>query len=146
MRQRHFVNDNGRKTFSYGLQDVNLELLEFDKTADQATVTDHNSAVFQVSAPSGYVFNRILRFNSTPDYYKTSGDQEINYQIFDNANLSGAAVWDSATDTAPESSAINLSASATNSIYVVAYLEFDSTNNVSPVLEKFSLQYSVSSA
>jgi len=146
LRQRHFVEENGFKVFYLGLQELLLHLVDFDRTANTGSgplgPTDGNGVVVRVDAPTGYTFNQITRFASSPTYAVPASDNKLYYRIYSDSSLS-TLQWNGWTDPAPQDAAVDLSALGLSSIYVVLTAEWDDSNSVSPVAENFALRFTV---
>lgn len=145
LRQRHFVFEEAEKVFLYGLKEVGAFLVEWDKTtssgAGTPSIQQNNTAIFKVSAPSGYKFNQIKSFVSNPTFGTSGSPNGIYFRIYGNEALTQLR-WDSYADTTPTSaSPLSLSAHNLTSLYVVVYLEYDSTNKKSPVVESWYFDY-----
>ena len=147
IRQRKWVIENNQKMFMYGLREVHLDLVELDKTSTGANFQAHNSAIFKLTAPTGYTFNKIKSFVSTPDYGKgTTTDNGIFFEIFREESLANSS-WESyGGDTIDPTNAISwvdLSSHTLTSIYVGVKLKYHTSGAVSPVLRNFYLTYSL---
>jgi len=140
LRQRHFIEENGYKVFYLGLQEVLLQLIDFDKTTVPATPSNGNGILVKIDAPSGYTFNQITRFTSSPAYAVAGSDNGIYYRIYSDSSLT-TQQWYSFSDPAPQSTPLDLSSLGISSIYVLLNLEWNS--NQSPVVENFALKYTV---
>lgn len=147
LQQRHWYDDATEKVFAYGLKEVSLDLVELDKTNSGAgwQSTD-NLAIYKVDAPSGFTFDTIKSFTSTPTYATGASDNGIYFGVFAEEALS-TNLWDSFTDPAiayaSSGSHVDISASTLSSIYVAVNLAYDTPNEVSPVLAAFQMAYSV---
>jgi len=143
LRQRTPVEWDGYRVFSYGLQELGLQLVEFDHTAySKIGPYQSNAAVFKVHAPEGFTFEQILDFYCDP-YYDTGADHtKIYYHIYVDETLT-TEVWNSEDFPNPSSTPIGVTSHTPSILYVLAAAGFDSTNNVSPVLEKFALRATV---
>jgi len=143
LRQRTPVEWDGYRVFSYGLQELGLQLVEFDHTAySKIGPYQSNAAVFKVHAPEGFTFEQILDFYCDP-YYDTGADHtKIYYHIYVDETLT-TEVWNSEDFSNPSSTPIGVTSHTPSILYVLAAAGFDSTNNVSPVLEKFALRATV---
>lgn len=147
IRQRHAVEKDGFKRFYLGLQELLVQLVDFTKTdsddASQSTYA-HGAAVVRVDSPTGYDFEQITRFWSSPTYATTGNPTEakIYYRIYVDEALTDLR-WYSYSNPAPQSTAVDLSGEGFSSIYVLVSMEWESTSSVSPVLDAFALRYTV---
>lgn len=146
IRQRHFVEENGFKVFYLGMQELLLQLVDFDRTANPASgplaPAVGNGIITRIDAPTGYTFDQITRFYSDPMWATGASDNKIYWRIYSDAALTNER-WSSWTDPSPQDYPVDLSALALSSIYVVLTLEWDDANSVSPAVNKFALRYSV---
>lgn len=97
--QDAWIEENGRKTFYYGFQEIGLWYHEWETSAD-VDIWDadkNNNIIFKISAPDGYQFTRFRRFSDTPGlsyvYWQLSSTQ-----YFDPEDI----IWDSDTGGTPE--------------------------------------------
>ena len=153
LRQRNWYEENGRKVFSYGLQEFGLQLVEFDKTySSAASISSNHTFVTKFSCPEGYRFKGLHMFNSAPNYIANKNNMHFKVAM----NSDGSNVkWDSDVNTPPENlvQPIDLGGSQSD-IYIVTTLNYISDTdpigaffaNTTPVLESIGLQYSVVSA
>lgn len=146
LRQRNFVEEKGFKVFYLGLQELLLQLVEFDKTANTGAgplgPTAGNGVAVRIDAPTGYTFKDITRFQSSPTYAIPGSDNKMFYRIYDAADFA-TELWSGWTDPAPQDTPVSLTGLALSSIYVLLTMEWDSTNSVSPVADWFALKYTV---
>ena len=153
LRQRNWYEENGRKVFSYGLQELGLQLVEFDKTySASAALADNHTFVTKFSCPEGYRFKGLHMFNTAPNY--TANKANMHFKVATSSDGSNVK-WDSDINTAPENlvQPIDLGGSTTD-IYVITTLNYITDTdpigaffaNTTPILESIGLQYSVVSA
>ena len=151
MRQQNWVIENAMKNFMYGIQELHLDIVDFDRTNNGGSGFDatDNVAIFRVDAPTGSTFNQIKAFGSSPTYATALSDNGIYFALFENDALSTglATGWESYSDPTiaynNPASWIDASGSPLSSIYVAVKLAYDSTNEVSPVLKSFYITYTV---
>lgn len=153
LRQRNWYEENGKKVFSYGLQELGLQLVEFDKTySATAGLAENHTFVAKFTCPEGYRFKGLHMFNTGPDYVANKDNMHFKVAL----NSDGTDVkWNSDINTPPENlvQPIDLGGSATD-IYVITTLNYITDTdpigaffaNTTPVLESIGLQYSVVSA
>jgi hypothetical protein len=140
-RQRNWVERNGQKVFSYGAQEIDLALVEFDKT-DEVAIKDNNAAVITVEAPTGFQFSQITNFVTDPDWEVGGAPSGIFVELYSDAALTNIQ-WASQTDTHPRSQPINLNPLSISTLYLVVGLKYQTSNSVSPVLTRLGLAYTV---
>lgn len=146
LRQRNFVEEKGFKVFYLGMQELLLQLVEFDKTANTVPgplgPNNGNGVAVRIDAPTGYIFNQITRFQSSPTYAIPASDNKIYFRIYQDANFA-SEIWSGWTDPAPQDTPLSIAALNLSSVYVLLTMEWDSTNSVSPVLDWFAMKYTV---
>jgi hypothetical protein len=153
LRQRNWYEENGRKVFSYGLQELGLQLVEFDKTySASANLSNNHTFVTRFTCPEGYKFKGLHMFNTSPNYIANKNNMHFKVALgSDGTNTK----WDSDINTPPENlvQPIDLGGSSAE-IYVISTLNYIAETdpigaffaNTTPVLESIGLQYSVVSA
>jgi len=151
LRQRNWYEENGRKVFTYGLQELGLQLAEFDKTySGSASISSNHSYITKFTCPVGYKFKGLHMFTTAPDYKLDKSNMHFKVAL----NSDGTDVkWDSDINSSPQSlvQPIDLGA-VSRYIYVVTTLNYVETadpasnffNSTTPVLNSIGLQYSVS--
>jgi hypothetical protein len=140
LRTRNFIQNNGRKVFLNGLEELSLELVEFDQTFDSGKLLDNNAIITKIEAADGYKFSKIKNFFSNPDYELAARDTGIYHKIFTDSTLSDL-VWYSYSDPNPFDANIDVAAKNTSTLYVVTMLEYTTALGTPPVLDHFALKY-----
>jgi hypothetical protein len=138
-RQRNWVEREGLKTFSYGAQEIDLALVEFDKT-DELTLQDNNLMVMQIDVPAGFQFNRITNFFSNPDWEVAGSPTGVFFELYSDVALT-TLQWTSLTDPDPSATPINLSALAISTVYLLVGLKYQTSTQNTPVLTQLGLSY-----
>lgn len=152
LRQRNWYEENGRKVFSYGLQELGLQLSEFDKTySATAALGDNHTFITKFTCPTGKSFKGLHLFETTPDY--TRDIDSMRFKIA--TDTGGTEVrWDSYINSSPQSlvQPIDLGGSSSD-LYVITTLNYTETADptssnffagTTPVLSSIGIQYSVS--
>lgn len=140
-RQRRWHERDELKTFVYGAQEIDLALVEFDKTNDPS-ILNNNALVIKVDSPSGFTFNKITNFFSDDEIETGSSATGVFFQIYSDASLT-TKLWDSFTDPTPTATPIDVAPSAVSSIYVLIVLKYKELEQVTPVLERMGFEYTV---
>jgi len=152
LRQRNWYEENGRKVFSYGLQELGLQLSEFDKTySATASLGDNHTFITKFTCPANKKFKGLHLFETTPDY--TRDIDSMRFKIA--TNINGTDVkWDSYINSSPQSLVQPIDLGGLDSeIYVITTLNYieaaDITSSnffagTTPVLSSIGIQYSVS--
>lgn len=170
LRQRNFIEEDGKKVFRYGLQEVGLYLIDYEKgTADlsgSAWTAQNDSSniacVYKIDAPAGFFFTAINHFTSSPNFaLEDASNRHLFFKIYSSDPTLGSAteLWNS-SKTVPQNqstsvgSQISLSGNI-RTIYVMSAMRYVRTSggvnspfraNSAPYLKSFTLEYSVASA
>lgn len=140
-RQRNWVPREGRKLFSYGAQEIDLALVEFDKT-NEVSLKNNNLLVLRIDAPTGFEFKQITNFFSNPAADVAGSPTGVFFELYADAALTNLR-WASATDPDPEATPINLSTLAISTVYLLVGLKYRQATQNTPVLERVGLAYTV---
>lgn len=138
-RQRDWAERDGLKVFTYGAQEIDLALVEFDKT-DAVSLKDNNLLTIKIDAPSGFQFNRITNFFSNPAADVSGSPTGVFFELYADAALTNLR-WASATDPDPQATPINLSALAISTVYLLVGLKYQTSTQNTPVLTRVGLAY-----
>jgi len=150
LRQRNWYEENGRKVFSYGLQELGLQLSEFDKTySSTAVLGDNHTFITKFSCPADKKFKGLHLFETTPDY--TKDIDNMRFKITSDAGGNDVK-WDSSINSSPQSLVQPIDLGTVDNIYVITTLNYIETAPVvsnffagtTPVLNSIGIQYSVS--
>lgn len=128
LRQRNWRQKDGLKVFRYGLEELSLQLVDWDKTWDSgAAVTANHTCAFFVDAHEGMKFGNLVDLFGTPDFEKEdSGSRHVHVKVC--ADADGETVyWDSDLQPSPRTLPVALGA-ATTRIYVLVTLNFVETS------------------
>lgn len=151
LRQRNWYEENGRKVFSYGLQELGLQLSEFDKTySATAALGDNHTFITKFTCPTDKSFKGLHIFETTPDYTKDINNMRFKVATTNDGNN---IKWDSSVNSSPQSlvQPIDLGGSSSE-LYVITTLNYIETapvgssfySGTTPVLNSIGIQYSVS--
>jgi len=140
LTQRNWTEHNDQKLFTYGLQELGVCLVHWDKT-DLASFFLNNGFVQKVTAPDGYEFDSLTAFWTTPDYAVPAADTGIHFKIYRDEALT-LEVWDSWSDLALTALPVSVAANHITDLYIVSNLKYDTGNQVTPVLTNMALRYS----
>lgn len=137
LRQRNFVERNGFKVFTYGLQDVGLLLVDFDNDDTNLTASSPHqdkAVVVRFDAPEGYDFDKITGIWTDPVV-----SDDLVLAVYSDFALSNR-LWTSTSSLPQDGSDITVPAS-TSSVYVSVGMGYDQANDVAPILKDMSLRY-----
>lgn len=170
LRCRTFLEENGKKIFRYGLQELGLFLVDFEKTGSSLQVgewinqsaTDTITMVHEISAPDGFFITSVHNFIPNPDIQLESDiNRHILFKMYDGDPTSGNGIeiWNS-NQTFPQDQSsvigaqITLAGNATK-LYIQTSMRYVDQSgginspfrsNTSPYLKSFTLEYSVAPA
>jgi len=153
LRCRHWRELNGKKVFLYGLQEVGLKLVDYNKTNNSdISFGDNITAVVKIDAPEGHVFGNLYRIDPRPNFFlEDSSNRHVRLRISTTPNLLNVK-WDSAQNVLPQqgiTSGIALGNPST--VYAIYTLNFVSNSGglqspfpvgTTPVLKGLGLLFS----
>jgi len=154
LRQRNWVEENGKKVFYIGAEEIGLFLADWDKTYEAAgELTDNHSVVTRVDAPSGYRFATLHNFRTDPFFtLEDDGSRHLHFQIATDEAFTNV-VWDSDSDALPQTLSQGLALGGTSGVlYVLSTLNWVQSSggvsspfevNTPPYLRGFGLETSV---
>jgi hypothetical protein len=167
IRQRNFVLENGKKVFRYGLQELGLALMDFEKQTSRLDLnewigqSDVNNISFinEVKAPTNFFFTAVHYFSSDPNIeLEEAGDRHVLYRIYDSdpSTSSAMELWNS-NEPFPQNMSPSVGqqitlAGTVTSLFVVTSLRYVHTSgginspyptNTAPYVKGFNLEYSV---
>jgi hypothetical protein len=139
-KQREWVEREGLKVFTYGAQEVDLALIEFDKTDDPAML-NNNAMTLSLDAPAGFTFNQITNLLTDPVVDVAGAPTGLFIELYAEASLS-TKLWASNVDPSPSSTPIALGALSLSTIYFLVVLKYLPASQNTPVLQRFGIEYS----
>ena len=135
LRQRNWVEENGQKVFYYGLQELGLKLVDYDKNWTPGSPFGSNHTfIVKMSAPDGFGFANIFRIDPEPNFLlEDSGKRHIHLRISTSADFNGQ-LWDSDSQLPPQNTSQAIVASSSPVLYAIFELNFvsDSGGSSSP--------------
>lgn len=129
LRQRNWVEENGKKVFYYGLQELGLKLIDYDKSwvPGGAFGTNHTFVV-KIPAPAGYAFKDLYRFEPTPNFLlEDMSQRHVHVRLTSTPDFSGSIFWDSDTNQPPQFLGSGITLSNMSTIYAIVQLNFVSS-------------------
>lgn len=135
-RQRNWREENGKKVFYYGLQELGLKLIDYDRTyVSGASFGVNNSFILRIDAPDGYSFNNIYRVDPNPNFLlEDSTKRHVHVRLNTTSEYSVGTVWDSDSMYSPQQLASPISANASTVLYAFVQLNYvnESGGAISP--------------
>jgi hypothetical protein len=126
LRCRNWREINGKKVFVYGLQEVGLKLVDYNKTNNSDETFGNNiTAIVKIDSPTGHVFNTLYRVDSFPDFYlEDAANRHVRLRLSTTPDFTGT-VWDSAQNILPQhGTTIGVSLGSTSTLYAIYTLKF----------------------
>ena len=129
LRQRNWIEKDGKKVFRLGLQELSLSLAEFDKTYSGGNpLSDNDSVVLKKKAPDGWVFNTLTSLLTDPDYLlETAGQRHVHIKVATDPDGS-TIVWDSDSDAPPQDGAGVSLGSTFDTLYFIVTMNWVATS------------------
>lgn len=137
LRQRNWVEENGKKVFYYGLQELALKLSDYDKSYTLGSAFgNNNSFIVKIPAPSGYIFQSINRIDPKPNFLlEEMSKRHVHMKLGTNSDPSSSIFWDSDALYPPQNTGSPIEIS-TSVIYAFVEMNFveNSGGSLSPYL------------
>ena len=129
LRQRNWVEENGKKVFYYGLQELGLKLIDYDKTyIAGASFGSNNSFVVAIKAPDNHLFTSIQRIDPDPNFLlEDPSSRHVHLKLGTQENLDTGLIYDSDINYTPQELAEPIVLSV-NTIYAFFELNFVSSS------------------
>lgn len=129
LRQRNWVEENGKKVFYYGLQELGLKLIDYDRSFSLgASFGTNNSFILEIPAPDGYAFNTIHRVDPNPNFLlEDQSKRHIHIRLNTRNEFSLGNIWDSDTMYPPQTLTSPISAGAAQTLY--AFIQMNYVDN-----------------
>jgi len=126
LRCRNWRDLNGKKVFMYGLQELGLKLVDYNKSStNDSNFGDAITAVIKIDAPKSHVFNVLSRLDPYPNFFlEDAGNRHVRLRLSKTPDLSNV-VWDSNIHILPQHSTntgVNLGGAS--SLYAIFTLQF----------------------
>jgi hypothetical protein len=139
LRQRNWVEENGRKVFYYGLQELGLKFIDYDKNYNvNNTFGSNNSFIMEISAPAGYAFNTIYRIDPAPNFFlEDINKRHIHIKLNNSFDFSVGTLWNSDTTYPPQQTTTYINAFGATKLY--AFIEMNYVRESAGVLSPFEV-------
>jgi hypothetical protein len=137
LRQRSWHEENGKKVFEYGLQELGIHLVEWDKTfdAEASQLADNHTFVRRILPVSGMVFAKLYGFHSDPVYTLEPANNRHLHFILARDPDGTDVVWNSDLTAAPQTLATAIDLGQVEELYLITTLNWVATASVgSPFL------------
>lgn len=135
-RQRNWIEENGKKVFYYGLQELGLKLVDYDKRyTPGASFGTNNSFIVAIPAPQGTIFRNIFSILPSPNFLAEDfSKRHIHLKLCTALDFSNSVIWDSDVNVPPQRTNISIPVN-TDTLY--AFIEMNFVNESGGVLSPF---------
>lgn len=125
IRQKNWIEQDGKKVFKYGAQEIGLQLLEWDKVYSSSNpVNQNHTVVLKQTAPEGYAFNKVSSLTSFPMYtLEDVGSRHIHIRIATDEDGTDV-IWDSDLDARPQDTSGFDPSTAVETLYFLVTLNY----------------------
>jgi len=139
LRQRNWIEENGKKVFYYGLQELGLKFIDYDKNFIlNNTFGANNSFVMEIPAPDGHGFNLIYRVDPAPNFLlEDINKRHIHVKISTSSDFSSGVLWNSDISSPPQLTTTPINAFGASRLY--AYVELNYVNDSGGILSPFEV-------
>lgn len=137
LRQRNWIEENGKKVFYYGLQELGLKLVDYDKQyTPGASFGTNNSFILAIPAPQGTLFRNIYSITANPDFMSEDfTKRHVHVRLCRSMDFNNSIIWDSDTSPPPQ----NSSALLANTDTIYAYIQMNYVLSSGGVLSPFEV-------
>jgi hypothetical protein len=133
LRTRNWREVNGKKVFTYGLQEFGLKLVDYTKAfASTDRFGENPTSVVKIDAPLNHIFNSLFRIDPRPNFILEDSDKRhVRLRLSTTPDFSGT-FWDSDINAPPQIGvASGIATGGTDVIYAIYTLKFvDSSGGV----------------
>lgn len=136
LRQRNWIEENGKKVFYYGLQELGLKLVDYDKdyTAG-ANFGTNNSFIVYIPAVEGTIFKQLHSISASPNFLAEDfSKRHVHIRLCRSLDFSNAILWDSDTDQVPQKTTSTI---AINSSSMYAFVQMNYVKSTGGVASPF---------
>lgn len=158
IRQRNWIELNNKKTFIYGLQELDFKFVEFSTQNSSYSLSDlsaNNHAIIKVTAPAGNVFKTLLGLEASPLVNlegTATNDNHILLYVSKSPSIANSEVlWKSNSYALPQDLPVDLTVLTDPSVYyliiMMKYVDRISSSlspfdpKTSPVLEGITIRH-----
>lgn len=137
-RQRNWIEENGKKVFYYGLQELGLKLVDYDKQfTPGGSFGTNNSFIIAIPAPQGTLFKNLYSIDPSPNFLlEDSNKRHIHIRLCGSLDFSNNVLWDSDTSYPPQSTSTSISANVDT---VYAFIQMNFVNSSGGVSSPFPI-------
>lgn len=151
LRQRNWIEEESKKVFIYGMEEINLSLIEWQKNYKPNGNIDENATfIVKFTAPDGYNFSVLRSIDFTPDFsIENLNFRHVHVVVSSTPDFAGA-IWNSDVNLLPQDLTNGISVGGLKDLYCVVTLNYvDSIGNngspfslnTTPYLKGIGIQY-----
>ena len=137
LRQRNWIEENGKKVFTYGLQELGLKLVDYDKTYQPEAISfgSNNSFILAIPSIPNHQFSEIYRITSKPNFFAEDfSKRHIHLRLCRSLDYANDIIWDSDSDLLPQDTRQGL---AVNSEIMYGFFQFNFVKETGGVASPF---------
>lgn len=127
-RQRNWIEENGKKVFYYGLQELGLKLVDYDKQfTPGGSFGTNNSFILSIPAPQGTLFRNIYSIDPLPNFLlEDTNKRHVHVRLCSSLDYSNNILWDSDTAYPPQTTTVPL---VVNTDTLYAFIQMNYVNS-----------------
>lgn len=126
LKARNWREINGKKVFSYGLQEVGLKLVDYNKNSNSDQIFGDNvTAVLKLQAPREHAFNTLYRIDPNPNFFlEDASNRHVRLRIGTSPDFSNV-IWDSNKHVLPQHGvATGVALNGATTVYAIYTMQF----------------------
>lgn len=125
LKQRNWYEENGKKVFLYGLNELDCSLVEWDKTYVPNGDIDQNSTfIVSFDSPIGYKFNTLRSINFDPDFTTEDLTKRHVHVVLSTTPDFTDIVWNSDTTEFPQKLSQGVAVGDVSKLYAIISLNY----------------------
>lgn len=126
LRCRNWREIDGKKVFTYGLQELGLKLVDYNKNfIEDASFGENITGMLKINAAQGSVFDTIYRIDPQPNFLLEDADSRHVRMILSTTADYIGQIWDSKTNQAPQDAGnVGISAQGASTLYGIFTFKF----------------------
>jgi hypothetical protein len=126
LRSRNWTEQNGKKVFTYGLQELGLKLVDYSKTfVEGASFGNNITGVIKMNCPSGYNFRTLHSIDTAPAFLmEDPALRNVRLVLSSTPDFTGS-LWDSSLNSLPQNTGnVGVNIQPTNVLYGILIMKF----------------------
>jgi hypothetical protein len=126
LRCRNWREINGKKVFQYGLQELGMKLVDYNKAfLSSDNFGENPTCIVKITSPRNHVFNRLLRVDPNPNFLlEDHNKRHVRLRITTSIDFS-EVIWDSSLDDPPQLGvSTGLTLRGVNTLYAIYTMQY----------------------